>query len=396
MMRSSYLGEKHLKNKIVVVLMGCIIAVSVWGAAKQPQHTKQWRQKMQQMSQLLTELMPVLVSEQKFNDPANAAHIQKNARQLAALAHTIQPSATLHSPDADPSVPIMAQLFDQQAAKALKELNSGHRDYSRSLLRSTVSYCMACHTRGVASNVPVVSITPDTQSLSKYEKAALFAAIRDFDQAYKEFNSIAGDEALAREDPLQWEKAARTGMAIAIRIQQNPEHAESIVKRILVMPTAPAATKTNATLWMESINEWQKEDRPKVITADFLYRHAKSLMRRADSAQQYPTDHSADVVFLRAILDIHQLLRLDPKGPHTAEALYWAGYAYNALHDLNLWTLHELYYQACIRTKPHSGVAKKAYKEYNKSIRDNYTGSGGIEIPQDVAKHLQELHNLAY
>lgn len=386
------------KKTIAAAAIGCVIAVSVWVGAenKNVKQTKQWRQKMQQLSQILSDLMPSIVSETQFNDPANTARIQKDARQLAALAHAISPSSKVYSPDADPSIPIMAQLFDQQAAKAVKQLESGHREYSRMLLRSTVSYCMACHSRNIAPNLPVVTVKPDTKSLSKYEKAILFAAIRDFDQAYKELNTIAGDPALAAEDPLRWERAARIGMAIAIRMQQDPKHAESIVKRIQVMPTAPANTKADAELWMASINEWQKEDRPKDMTPDFLYRQAGELMRRAASSQRYPTDHSTDVLYLRAILDIHQLLQMDPKGPHTAEALYWAGYAYNALHDLNLWTLHEQYYQACIRTKPHSVVAKKAYKEYDKSIRDNYTGSGGTEIPPDVIQHLKELRSLAY
>ncbi len=386
-----------MNKKIAIsILTGCVITTSAWVFAAQGDQARQWWQQMQQLSKVLTDLMPLLVSEHQFNDPANTARIQKDAHQLAALAHTIHPSAAKYSPDADPSIPMMAQLFDEQTAKAVKELDSGHRAYSRTLLRSTASYCLACHTRSVAPNLPGITIKPDTQSLSKYEKASLYAAIRDFDRAYKEYDAIAGDEKLAAENPLKWERAARIGLAIAIRIQENPQHAASIVKRVLEMSSAPESTKADAKIWMDSITEWEKEKRPKELTPNYYYHQASQLIQRAEATQRYPTDHSSDVLFLRATLDIHQLLRLEPNGPHTVNALYWAGIAYDALHDLNIWTLHEHYYQACIHAAPHTSTAKKCYKAYAASVQENYTGSGGPEIPSDVAKHLQDLRKLAY
>lgn len=357
----------------------------------------QWRLDMQQLSKVVSQLMVNITSDQRFNDPANAKEILSEAQTLAKLVHNLQSMGGRKSQsiDADPSIPIIAGLFQQQARQAALELERGHREYARSLLKSATSYCMECHTRTTAPNMEGFVLKPDTKSLSKIEKAELLVAMRNFDAALKEYDAIASDIKLATDNPLAWERAVRNGLAVAVRVAQSPAQAIKLVNRILEMPNAPQATKADAAVWMSSLQDWQKEPKTKSPTVESLYVQAKHLIQQAQATQRYPADHSADILYLRASAVVHQLLRMDPNGPHTKEALYWAGLSYGSLHDLNLYSLNELYFEACVQAAPHTLIAKKCYDRYEDVMEAQYMGNVGGSLPSDVKKHLKELQKLA-
>ena len=78
-----------------------------------------------------------------------------------------------------------------------------------------------------------------------------------------------------------------------------------------------------------------------------------------------------------------------------AEALYLLGMAYQVLEDPMLWDIDTIYYESCVREKPHSDLAKKCYRRYSDKIYFGYTGSGGTYIPESELKKLVEMRKLA-
>jgi len=56
---------------------------------------------------------------------------------------------------------------------------------------------------------------------------------------------------------------------------------------------------------------------------------------------------------------------------------------------------HEVYYETCVRQKPHTSLAKSCYAAYESSIHFGYSGSGGFTLPEDVQASLNELKALA-
>jgi hypothetical protein len=92
---------------------------------------------------------------------------------------------------------------------------------------------------------------------------------------------------------------------------------------------------------------------------------------------------------------MHELMSRFPESPFLAEGLFLIGMSYDVLQDLGLWSLHQMYYQACIEKQPHSKLARRCYERYKDSIVFGYSGSSGIHIPPAVQLDLSRLENLA-
>jgi hypothetical protein len=126
-----------------------------------------------------------------------------------------------------------------------------------------------------------------------------------------------------------------------------------------------------------------------------LMAEAKRLIDSARTLQKYPFDRDADILYLRATSTLHNFLSKYSDSSNAGEALLLLGHCYEILQDLDLWSLHELYFQACIQKFPHSPVAQACYNRYEESIFAGYSGSGGMSLPPQIQLHLNKLKKLA-
>ena len=77
------------------------------------------------------------------------------------------------------------------------------------------------------------------------------------------------------------------------------------------------------------------------------------------------------------------------------EALYLTGLSYEAVRDLAVWSLHENYFESCVRRVPHTSWSELCYRRLEESVYFGFTGSSGLRLPLDVQVRLQELQKLA-
>lgn len=355
-----------------------------------------WSQKMQSLSKTLAELMTDLSSDTRFETPANKKKIEEHAKTLSKLAHDLNKKG-MNKPDLDPSVVMLSQVFSDEADHAYQELKRGHRSYARDRLRSLSGYCIACHTRTQSgpqfSNLP---LNPTTEKLSTIEKGEFFTATRQFDRALQEFQGIVEDELAPARGSIEWERAARYALAIAVRVKKDPNFALGIVDRIIASKNAPYFFKQNAHEWKKSIQDWMNEATRKAQTEEGYRAEAMRLLTEAHKLQKYPMDRSGDVAYLRASAAIHEWMQLAPSNKNTNEAFLMAGICYEVLGPINLGELHEMYYEACVRQAPHTPTAEVCYQRYEQSIYAGYTGSGGTHLPSEIKSKVTNLESLAH
>lgn len=364
------------------------------GSAEDKKNPAVWSQKMQGLASTLSDLLIDLSSDERYNSPKNFKRIERNAEKLARLAHSLKMEAA-NIPDQDPSVRLMGSLFGEEADQAVKTLKQGNRVYARDLLRSMTGYCMACHTRSGGPGFANFGTNPKLDGLKALEKAEYFAATRQFDRAIEDYEQILSSQEKSAGYSIEWERAMRAALAIAVRVKNDPDRSLQIVERAIAAPKAPYFLKKQAAQWKESILQW-KAERPRTAqTEEGYYAEAVRLIAEAKAGQKYPSDRSADVQYLRASRALHDQLSMAPSGRHSTEAVYLAGLCYEVLDGLNLWDLHEFYFQACIQKEPHSAVAQQCYRHYEESVYAGYTGSGGTFLPEDVRKKLNRLELLS-
>ena len=361
-----------------------------------PPPNPQWAARMQSLSAALSDLLPIVVSQSKFSDPQNQAKIESDVKAIRSLAHSINAEAA--PPNADPSMALFGSLFEDDIDRALESLKSGNKDYARGALKDATSYCVGCHTQtNNGPSYPRLSLDVNEKDLPKFDRAEFYAATRQFDLAIKEFEAVLKDPKLPEKDAFAWERAARSALAIAVRVQKDPAKSIDIVQALLRNRRAPKNVKRPAEQWLASLREWKKERplREPAKSEDLLAR-ASQLVESAQHAQKYPLDRAQDVTWLRAGSLLHELLgRPNLDGPTQAKALYLAGISSEATRDMNFWTMHETYYELCIRRLPHTESAQKCFDRLNDSVTLGYSGSAGVSIPADVRKRLTKMRELA-
>ena len=353
-----------------------------------------WNTKMQEFRSLLTELIPDVISDEEFNSPQNFERIKQHAKRLALLTHAM-PQGKLPS-DSDPSIGMISTLFKDEILLAHQNLQIGNRTYARRVLRSIPKYCIACHTRFFTplDASPTQNEAPERLKTS-LDRAQYYDATWQFDRALDEFEKIVKSPLAAKEQQLDWKKAVYFGIATAVRVKRDPDRALIFVDAALNSLAAPLFLKKDAMQWKTSLLDWKKEWNRKLETEDQLIEEAKRLVDDARLLQNYPMDRSADILYLRATSTLHEFLSNYSESPKSGEALLMLGSCYEILQDLDLWSLHELYFETCIRKFPHSPIAQACYERYEQSTFVGYSGSAGLSLPSEIKIHLDKLRKLA-
>ncbi|MCM0606277.1 MAG: hypothetical protein KA715_09315 [Xanthomonadaceae bacterium] len=354
-----------------------------------------WSTKMREIEKVLGSLLLDLNSDERYNNPKNFKKIERSAQQLADHAHDLS-SKKMVFPDGDPTLPWIAGQFSSEADFAVKSMKWGNRAYSRDVLKSVTRFCVACHTRN-SDGPSLVSLTAPSgfESLRTLERGNFYTAIRQFDRALDEYQKLISEPRATENYLYDWEKAARSSLALVIRVKKNPDRALVIVEKVLANTKAPFFFKEQALQWKESLKSWKNEPSEKPMTEEGYFALAIKLMSQAKEIQKYPYDRSADVLYLRASAVLHDLLALYPKSLRSAEALYFLGLCYEVLRDVNLNEGNEFYYLACIHNSPHSDRSRECFKHYEQSVYLGFSGSGGTDIPNEVRKKLNELDALS-
>ncbi len=122
---------------------------------------------------------------------------------------------------------------------------------------------------------------------------------------------------------------------------------------------------------------------------------AESLINKGRQLQIAMSDRSGDGVVLRGLSMLHQILVSTLDKAQTGKALFLAGEAYESIRDLALWSMHENYFETCVRRVPHTTWAMTCFQALQESLVIGFTGSAGTKLPSDVQMRLSELEGLA-
>ncbi len=389
--------QRHFSTLLCLVSLGLFSGNA--SVAADATRTPEWNKRMKAFSDAISELLPDVISQDRYNSPKNFQRIEKNVKVIADLAHNM-PSKNASpleagSADSDVSIPMISDLFKNEAKRAYQELKRGRRAYARTVLRALPNFCIACHTRSSGADLSTLKNDPPATLVSRLERAEYFAATRQFDRALSEYEEVVADKNAASKRQIEWERAFRHSLSIAVRVKRDPARALGLVDRALASPTCPSFLKEDATQWQKSLVEWKAEPHRTSNTPDGILAEARSLLTKAHALQRFPADHSADMVYLRVSSAVHDLLRASPTNGHLAEGLFLLGVSYEALQDMELWSLHELYYESCIRKFPGTATARGCFRRYEESVYSGYTGSGGVSLPADVSQELTDLRKLS-
>ncbi len=356
-----------------------------------------WISTMHQLSDTLSILLPYSVNPNEFNKPENLATIKTQTQNLARLAREVTKDKS--APDGDPLITFSAVKFATEMTEANKQLSFGNLPFARYMIANATNYCITCHTRTNKGNQHFeLGWNPKLDNFSSIGRAQFYLAIRQYDTALVELDKIATDEKIIKSNPKGWQQSVEKYLAVAVRVKRDPEMGIKFLNKILESEPVPVSFKFESLFWRRALQEWKKElAKPyaNLPTRKMQFEKAQSLLKAATSVN-LEKGNPGLVQALRASTLLHDLLHDKKTDNIYGESLYLSGLAAESLKDINLWTMHEAYYEACVRHAPHTVLAQKCYTNYEQlMLSDIYADKYDSFVPDYINAKLGELKALA-
>lgn len=350
---------------------------------------------MQELQQTLTEILPIVADPELYSKPENQKSISADVKKLMKLSENVKHSDAVTLKD--PSVAFISKAFSEDLARIDESLSLGKKDYARYSLMNLTSYCIECHTRtstGPSFRSP--ALEQSLKKLSPLERGEFLIATRQFEAALKEFSTVIDTKINSQGDFAGLDKAVQHSLAVTVKYLKDSKRALSIIEKLKKARGIPYYLKQNSLGWEAAIQDWMKEPPASDNTAEGILKRVRTWIGKGQQLQVGMVDRGGDIYFLRALSELHLLLVSKLSAEQRGEALFLTGLSFEATKDNEMINLHENYYESCIRKVPHSVWAKKCYKRYEESVYFGYTGSSGVQLPQDVAKKIRTLRSLAF
>ena len=365
-----------------------------------------WVGRMDAMAMTLAALSPLLVDRAPWT-PAEEQRVRAGMTSLQGVAHSLIAGGGRGFPDQDPTLPLLAR----ELSHALDDSQRATGEQLQGDARLAVATCIGCHTR---ADLPGSTRPPQQQQTlppvtvaEPWLKADVLLATRRFSEARVAYRAVVEDEAFAQQNPYLWERAVKRALVLEVRTAADARGARALVDQVINMPGGESLAR-DAAHWQRDISAWLAEQptaADAVSTASTvdavgagqaaLFARADALMAQAGEQSQAPGDSSSDILYLRATAMLHRLLARPVDAAHKARALSHLAVAYEALRELDVWSLYLVYNEACIEAAPHTAVAASCYERLERSLFVENTGSAGGPLPGREQARLTRLKPLA-
>ncbi|MBX7137985.1 MAG: hypothetical protein K1X83_08380 [Oligoflexia bacterium] len=351
-----------------------------------PSFAQEVKKEMRGVYQNFRDLQPYLYDAKAFEDPKNTDRVLKLIKTLSSNFHSVEkfPESARQEPGFAFNLGLINEMLDD-AALRLKE---GKRSYALWRLRTVSNSCIGCHVTFKASTA-FAGGAIDKMKLDTFQKGEFYLATRQYNEAEQALIAVLKDAKLSRN----YIRALRRLLVIFVRIKGEPQSALDKINELSAPLKLTTDERDEVKSWTVALQNWAKEPPETEHNLPF----AERLIRDAVNLPDPLFDRVDAVELLRATAMLHGFLsKKGQPAEERSQTLYLLGFAYSRLPTFFNDALAELYLEQCISEFPGSYEAKRAYRLYVEVVTQQYTGSGGMNVPPDVDTRMLELHDKAF
>lgn len=343
------------------------------------------RSGMDSLLQAFKDLQPYLVNQERFSEPDNRDDVETLLQTLRANFHKLEnvPSKYQPLPGFKENIQTVTEMLDDSSRRFAERKTA----YAWWRLRKLPSECFACHTTyKVTSHYSNQSVI--APSLDPLNKGRFLLATRQFKEAEVTFREVLKDPAYR----FNYDEVLRSLLLVTTRIQRSPKEGIIMFNDILATSALPEEDAHEVKRWIAQLTAWSKET-TRNQRDPVSYGEKLITMGSASSPASPPND----VALLRGTAILHEQLEAGTlKAAERPRALYLLGFAYLQIPMFFAEDWAEIYFERCIDEFPGSDDAKRSYRAYRDHVLDDYTGTGGTSLPDDIKLHLEGLRAKAY
>ncbi len=344
---------------------------------------------MSQIFSNLTHVLPLSMSMEEFGKQENRVAVLNDLKQMSDSSDALID----HAKNLESSFGFIARSMSRDLKDIYSWYQKGSSNEARYLLHQISENCVSCHMKlpdpGHAPKMDHFFKNVAIAKLAPPERAKLQVALRQFDDALNTWEDTFS--ASTKPGEIYAMDSLTEYLKVAIRVKADPKRA---------LKTLDDLTKRNDVpkFMLREVNTWKKSLKtltPEITKNGSELVRAEKIMKNARQNMDYPMDRSSLIDYIVASTLLNKALK-DPKitPVQKSQAYYLLGVTESLIGRSAWLTQTDYYYEASIRSAPKSKFAPLAYDALEQQITMEYSGSGGISIPEDVDNHLKELRTL--
>ncbi len=331
-------------------------------------------------------------------EPGSPEHqrIEVRMERLSRIAHRV--TRKKQDNGTGQLYPILGEALPEQADQMTSAWRLGQSTYSRALFRTLSSTCIECHVAATPRSPTLHRIEDKELSLwSPIDRVRYLRSVGFTEQAFEELRQMIERPPPGQDSTDLREDALYELLSLEIRTRGRPDRVMGVLKTFSERESIPKYLRSDLRGWIRDLQIWAREPASKnTVTAATHLNRARQHIRRARTLQESPTDRSSQVWYWRAVAELYASLKGSLRTEQRGDAWFWLGSAFEILTPRNQETLHERFYESCIREVPHTPRSDLCYRKLERSVIAGYTGSSGTRIPEEVRKRLFELWGQAF
>ena len=347
------------------------------------------REAMPRIADALTHALPLSLREDQLDDPARREAYGDAVAGLARDATALE----AHGRSREASFGYLSGSLSRDAGEALRRFEAGRVDESQFFVRELVNDCVACHSRlpdpgGSALGAQLLR-RARMDEIEPAERARLQVATRQFDAALETWESLFRDAAVP-PGRLDLEGELVDYLVVNIRVRGDLRRPQLPLEQLAARPDVPAYLAGDLAAWGAALRRLDRTPRTGALLAE-----ARALVADARPDGGDRIDRGDLVEELLASSLLHRFVATPGRAPsELAEAYYLLGLTETRVRHSAWLSEAEFYLETAIRTDPSSPWAARSFALLEQETLAGHTGSGGLQLPDDVRDRLEALRGL--
>lgn len=335
-------------------------------------------------------VLPYSLDPERFGAPGNREALLASLDLLARNAARLE----AHGQGRDESFLFLSRSLAWDVAEARRRFADGELRQARFVFYELVRDCVACHSRLPSDrDSPLGRRLMEEEAvaaLEPEERAKLEMATRQFDAALTTFEASFRSPD-SSPDYLDLMGHLDDYLEIAIRVKRDPARAIPVLEAFRGRPDVSKSLAENLDRWLEDLRALTERS----PAAGSELEQGRRWLRQAEDRDRYPYDRMALVPYVAAS---GALLRWVTdhanEGKEAAEAYYLLGLCESRIGRSETHSQAEFYLVTAIRLAPGGELAEHAYALLEDFLVSGFTGSAGVNVPDDVKQLLEDLQRL--
>jgi hypothetical protein len=346
------------------------------------------RASMRKLFESLRMLLPLSVDEGAFRAAENRERVHAALQSLGAGADVL----ATHASAGETGFGFLGGHLAHDAGEILRSYEQGQLARSQFLLRQLTEYCVTCHARLPSpGDSPVAEdFVADTvlARLPAEERATLFIATRRFDEALTTLEKLFANSAL---HPAEMLGPLTDYLIVSIRVKRDLARPAPVLRRFARRPDLWRHLRMDVERWIVDLQRFQKQD---LESSDLAY--ARALIDEAKRMILFPGDRAALVHYVVASSVLHGYVEAHASEADAklAEAYYLLGLLESRIGRDYWVSAAGVYLETAVRLAPREPFAERAYALLEEEIVLGWSGTAGINVPEDLERRLAELRRL--